>query len=99
MLGKRLKRKPNRGQEDRLFQLLMKMDALIEADQWDAVETTMEEFIKELDKTLKTSYIPETELKRIQKFLAHLEKRANLKKEQLNKQSLELKKLKSYGQF
>ena len=99
MLGKKSGKKVKKKKCDRLMELLMLMDSTLETDNWENLNQLIEEFNKELDLRLKGNFYPVEELKKIQNFLKHLEEKAKRKKEELNKQKLELGKLKSYGEF
>lgn len=99
MLGKKSGKKVKKKKCDRLMELLMLMDSTLETDDWEKLNQLMEEFNKELDLRLKGGFYPAEELKKIQNYLKHLEEKALRKKEELNKQRLEMRKLKSYGEF
>ena len=99
MLGKKFGRKFKGEKLDRLTEILMKMDAYLEAEEWEKLNELVKELDTEIDIRLKGGYLPEEELKKVQKMLAYFEEKAKRKKEELNKQRLELKKLKKYGEF
>jgi len=75
------------------------MDAYLEAEEWEKLNELVKELDTEIDIRLKGGYLPEEELKKVQKMLTYFEEKAKRKKEELNKQRLELKKLKKYGEF
>lgn len=100
MHGKRSKRKPEgENKRDKLQELLMKMESALQAEKFEILPDLLAEFDRELDLALKGSFLPAETLKRYQKVLKHLEEVALKKKEELQKQESQFKKLKKYGEF
>ena len=98
MLGKRLRKREDKS-PSRLEILLMKMETALEKEEFENLPPLVEEFKKELERSLKGSFIARDTLIRFQKVLKHLEEKALKKKEELQKREGRLKKLKSYGDF
>ena len=98
MLGRRLEEKGGR-KPSKLDELLMKMETALEGENFEELPDLVEEFEKELERSVKGGYVVEETLHRFQRVLKHLEERAKRKLEELQRREKHLKNLKSYGEF
>ena len=77
----------------------MKMETSLEGENFEELPNLVEEFEKELEKSVKGGYVLEDTLYRFQRILKHLEEKAKEKKEELQRREKRLKNLKSYGEY
>jgi hypothetical protein len=83
----------------KLETLIGLMQVELEQGNFEKLPELLKEFDKQLDLELKGGFLKEDTLKKYKRALEFLKTLAEQKKEELNREFLHLKKLKSYGEY